>query len=55
MFKEIVEAGHWAITKAHHEHFVLRWAKKLIDTYGTSKKTEKSNEIDDFQTVHELR
>ena len=22
------DAGHWAITKAHHEHFVLRWAKK---------------------------
>ena len=24
-------AGHWAITKAHHEHFVLRWAKKLLN------------------------
>ena len=31
MFKEIVDDGqrtshdgHWAITKAHHEHFVLR-------------------------------
>ena len=22
--------GHWAITKAHHEHFVLRWAKKVL-------------------------
>ena len=28
MFKEIVDDGHWAITKAHHEPFVLRWAKK---------------------------
>ena len=24
----MTEAGHWAITKAHHEHFMLRWAKK---------------------------
>ena len=37
LFKEIVDAqtdtrmmddGQWAITKAHLEHFVLRWAKK---------------------------
>ena len=29
MFKEIVDdAQHWEITKAHHEHFVLRRAKK---------------------------
>jgi len=33
LFKEIVDArtmdnGQWAITKAHHEHYVLRWAKK---------------------------
>ena len=24
----MTDARHWAITKAHHEHFVLRWAKK---------------------------
>ena len=26
--RRTTDAGHWAITKAHHEHFVLRWAKK---------------------------
>jgi len=40
-FKEIVDArthartmddGQWAITKAHLEHFVLRWAKKWLYT-----------------------
>jgi len=43
LFKEIVDArthvrthartmddGQWAITKAHLEHFVLRWAKKYM-------------------------
>ena len=35
MFKEIVEDARrtpdiWAITKAHHEHFVLRWANNEI-------------------------
>jgi len=38
LFKEIVDGctdvrtddGQWAITKAHLEHFVLRWAKKEI-------------------------
>ena len=24
------DAGHWAITKAHHEHFVLSWAKNRL-------------------------
>jgi len=35
-FKEIVDGrtddGQWAITKAHIEHFVHRWAKKFTHT-----------------------
>jgi len=46
LFKEIVDArthghtdaramddGQWAITKAHLEHFVLRWAKNILKTF----------------------
>jgi len=46
LFKEIVDArrqarthaqtmddGQWAITKAHLEHFVLRWANKMVKSW----------------------
>ena len=43
LFKEIVDArtddGQWAITKAHLEHFVLRWAKKF--THDGRRTTDK--------------
>ena len=26
--RRMTDDGHWLITTAHHEHFVLRWAKK---------------------------
>ena len=32
--------GHWMITIAHHEHFVLRWAKKLENERKVSRSWE---------------
>ena len=37
--RRTTHAGHWAITKAHHEHFVLRWAKNPQDPVRLEPKT----------------
>ena len=36
--------GHWLTTIAHHEHFLLRWAKNL-SKFGSVASEEKSSEI----------
>jgi len=35
----MMDDGQWVITKAHIEHFVLRWAKKLyhVEDHNTDK------------------
>ena len=50
--KEIVDATqqttnntHSLITIAHHEHFMLRWAKKLMRLQGFNQKLSKSLDI----------
>ena len=51
--RRTTDDGHWAITKAHHEHFVLRWAKQeghdgLVSLHWLIR------EIHSYQTLHYL-
>ena len=40
----MMDDGHWLTTIAHHEHFMLRWAKNL-SKFGSVASEEKSSEI----------
>ena len=40
----MMDGGHWLTTIAHHEHFMLRWAKNL-SKFGSVASEEKSSDI----------
>ena len=39
--RRTTDDGHWLTTIAHHEHFVLRWAKKTQHHSGNNRHTNK--------------